>query len=534
MKNRVAAIIEEISAGTYERERELSLSLLTAIAGESIFLLGKPGVAKSLVARRLKCAFAESRQFEYLMSRFSTPDEIFGPVKISMLKDHDTYERATSGYLPEADVAFLDEIWKAGPSIQNALLTIINEKVFRNGEKEAAVPLKALIAASNELPAEDEGLEALWDRFLVRLVVEGIHDRVAFEKMIAGTAGVGDTLSVSKPITVGEYYRWQKGIAAVEVGRAAFDVIHAIRLSIAAYNENRAEKEQIYISDRRWKKIVHLMKASAFVNDSCTIGLADCWLIGHCLWNNEEQILAARQMVNEAIERECLKNISSGRSVGDRIDRLKKEVDDGTHYTEVAPVAKFTKDFESKPVASDGDWLTMSVTRDNLECLEETSPERPMQIAATVISVSNPKKKCDGQATAYISEGNKLVVKCLDFDTQACIFTSRQISVMQKEFSGIHYIKAEIETREVRRYAPATEAQCRQWDAAAGQITDVVARSKERLAEFCNGELVEMVSSLFVSTDSVDALKRKVQSLEVELNGYLQSLDEIRQIYNGR
>ena len=108
------------------------------------------------------------------MSRFSTPDEIFGPVSISKLKDSDKYERSIEGYLPMADVVFLDEIWKAGPAIQNTLLTVMNEKLFRNGDKEIHVPLKLLIAASNELPAQGEGLEALLDRFIIRMECENI------------------------------------------------------------------------------------------------------------------------------------------------------------------------------------------------------------------------------------------------------------------------------------------------------------------------------------------------------------------------
>lgn len=154
IRERTISILSGIKAGTFERDEAIALSLLSAMAGESIFLLGLPGVGKSMIARRLKLAFKDASVFEYLMSRFSTPDEIFGPISISKLKDNDCYERITSGYLPEAEIVFLDEIWKAGPAIQNSLLTVLNEKIYLNGNHEIRLPMKGIISASNELPAQ--------------------------------------------------------------------------------------------------------------------------------------------------------------------------------------------------------------------------------------------------------------------------------------------------------------------------------------------------------------------------------------------
>ena len=184
MKTRIVSLLKSLNEGVYEKESELGLSLLAALAGQSILLLGPPGVAKSMVARRLKFAFADAKSFEYLMSRFSTPDEIFGPVSISRLKSSDRYERCVEGYLPTADVVFLDEIWKAGPAIQNTLLTVINEKTYLNGQTQLHLPLKLLIGASNELPTQGEGLEALWDRFILRLVSKPIEEEKHFYAML--------------------------------------------------------------------------------------------------------------------------------------------------------------------------------------------------------------------------------------------------------------------------------------------------------------------------------------------------------------
>ena len=328
MLERFKQLLGEINRGIYEKETEISLSLLAALAGESIILLGPPGVAKSMVARQLKTAFREAQSFEYLMSRFSTPDEIFGPVSIQKLKTSDTYERAVEGYLPTADVVFLDEIWKAGPAIQNTLLTVINEKIFRNGNREMHLPLKLLVAASNELPAKGEGLEALWDRFVIRIESRPIKLEKNFRAMLLeshadflgptdftdstdfsgftgglGHADFADNADFSDlKITSEEYAEWTERIDKIGVKIEVLDAISAIRKSLRAVNvDEAAERRNIYVSDRRWKNIVRLLRTSAFMQDREEVDICDLLPIYHCLWQEPEERDAIRNIVIRAL-----------------------------------------------------------------------------------------------------------------------------------------------------------------------------------------------------------------------------------------
>ena len=311
VKEHISHLLKELSVGIYEKEHLLSLALLSCIAGESIFLLGPPGTAKSLIARRLKKAFDGGSAFEYLMSRFSTPDEIFGPVSISKLKNEDIYERRTDGFLPSATIVFLDEIWKAGSSIQNALLTAINEKVFLNGNKFIKLPMKGLIAASNELPAEDEGLEALWDRFLIRTVSNCISNEQTFYKMLLQKQTTHTDIPKSLCISDELYRIWQKQTEEITVNKEILSAITSIRERFKqAAKENGVSPFDFYISDRRWKKIIHLLQTSAFLNNRQKVDYSDLFLLYHTLWNRTETIPKILKIVTEALFSDIEKEIA--------------------------------------------------------------------------------------------------------------------------------------------------------------------------------------------------------------------------------
>lgn len=335
LRRRIRRIMELTGEGLVDRSDSVRSAVLASLCGLNTFLYGPPGTAKSMICRRLNDIFAgNSRYFEHLMHRFSTPEELFGPISITKLKQ-DEYERQLSGYLADADFAFLDEIWKSSPAVLNTLLTLINEHTYHNGNRIMKAPLRSMAVASNEIPLNDDDLAALYDRFIVRLVIEPVRGADNFIKMVTTAPAVENDESAHAEkmkelaVTADEFEKWKKAVADTGLSDELLSAMASLREKIASdYAENvRLNREHAdydgfsdnektgtdasYVSDRRWVQSSVFMKAAAFFNEEEKAGIRHLILLENVLWHSPSERPYLRKLILNEIRQVMVARISN-------------------------------------------------------------------------------------------------------------------------------------------------------------------------------------------------------------------------------
>jgi MoxR-like ATPase len=285
---RLRSLLSSLGHGLLEREGPVRLALLAALAGEHVLLIGPPGTAKSALARRLHSAFGATRYFERLLTRFSTPEELFGPLSLKALED-DRYERLTEGFLPTAGIAFLDEVFKANSAILNALLTLLNEREFDNGTQRFRTPLISVVAASNEVPA-DEALHAFYDRFLVRVPVAPVGDD-NFTALLALDEAASH---IDAPLLPGEREAIAAAAARVTLSESFVGACTALRQWLASH-------DQPALSDRRWRQFVALVRTAAASEGRDAVDAYDLWLAPYVASAQPESVPALQQWFEQEL-----------------------------------------------------------------------------------------------------------------------------------------------------------------------------------------------------------------------------------------
>ncbi len=281
-------VIDPLKQRFVDRDEVIDLIALAVVAGEHLFLYGPPGTAKSALIRQFAAA-VRGNYFEYMLTRFSEPNEIFGPIDIARLREG-TVVTVTSGMLPEAEFAFLDELFNANSAILNNLLTVLNERVYRRGAETHRLPLLSLFSASNHLP-DDDALRALFDRFLLRCHVRDLRRESMPRLLRAGWAletaepPVADVTAQDLADLSGELYR----VDLSEVLGPYTEAVYKVRdLGVA-------------FSDRRAVKVLKLLAASALLCGRQAPNGSDLWVLRY-VWDREEQIEPLAALVNGLLE----------------------------------------------------------------------------------------------------------------------------------------------------------------------------------------------------------------------------------------
>lgn len=276
---------DEMKQYIKERDDEIHGLILSTLAREHVFLVGSPGTAKSMMIRMMNDAVDDSNYFEWLFTKYTTPDEVFGSVKLSALKD-DRYERDIEDKLPSANFAFIDEIWKANSSILNSLLTIINERIYHNNGEPIECPLETMMSASNEIPNDREELGAMWDRFLLKYRVKPIQEDSAFSDMLQEEINPVET-----ELSLDEIHKAQEEVQEVEIPDEVIEHIINIRKEL--------KSEGIIPSDRRYRKAMKIVKAEAWLNDHAVAQVDDLLVLNHILWDEIDHIPKVKEVVTE-------------------------------------------------------------------------------------------------------------------------------------------------------------------------------------------------------------------------------------------
>lgn len=282
----IKAAIVAASDGLVDRERIAEVVVLCAVAGEHLLVIGAPGTAKSEAVRRIATQLG-GRYFEYLLGRFTEPNEIFGPVDLRRLREG-VVEFETTGMLPEAEVAFLDEVFLGSTAILNTLLGILNERTFQRGSTRLSTPLRICVGAANSLP-DDHTLNAFADRFLARLFVEPVEDALIEELLETGWRHTGEAAPAQTDSLMGLVDRLARLTRQVDLDGVRPFVATAVR---------RLRGAGIEITDRRAVRSQRLVAAAAILDARMAATSADMWVLPLIAPTSDTQTLARETLAD--------------------------------------------------------------------------------------------------------------------------------------------------------------------------------------------------------------------------------------------
>lgn len=320
VQEKMKQIVNELKQSHFEREEAIEACVLGLLTANHVALIGAPGTAKSLLCRDLTKRLTGLTYFETILSRTRPAEAVLGPLDLPKLRDTGSFVRKTKGYLPEADVAFIDEGFKISPTLGHDLLGILNERVFHqvdeNGRSVHNVPLKSAFIASNETPTDDEENAALWDRITLRWRVEYTKTGASFNSLFDQTVATGNTeIAWSDMLNVIE-----NEIPLIPIPAKVIDTLRDVRGALAeALSIGEAG---IVLSDRRWKACGNILRANAWLNGRDMVVERDLLVLKYVLWNELQDI----QPVERILIRFADKVSDQIRTLRDNIGELAEQI----------------------------------------------------------------------------------------------------------------------------------------------------------------------------------------------------------------
>lgn len=321
LPTRLAQVARSLQDRFLGKEEVIRLLLIASIAGEHAVLIGPPGTAKSALIRTF-ARTVHAHYFEYLLTRFTEPNEIFGPVDIGAFREG-RYERRTEGMLPQAEIVFLDEVFKSNSAILNALLTLLNERRYTSGGQVVACPLLSAFGASNEVPS-DETLTALYDRFILRIRndnLDAYHFQDLLQKGLDNEILQVTDAPVHPLVTSRELAELQRGLLQrTRFSEEFFSQYKGLVFQVRA--------EGVSLSDRRVVKLLKLFAASAYLDGRAQPDASDLFVLKH-VWNSEDQAPILDAVVTPLLEAHYREHPNARRvgAVGVGIEALGAEID---------------------------------------------------------------------------------------------------------------------------------------------------------------------------------------------------------------
>ena len=375
MNTKLNSALNELYKIAPERETIIQSMVIALLSGQNVLLLGNPGTGKTYLTRHFAEVFANDSFFHYLLTKTSKPEELFGPISFTALKQ-DRFEHNSTGKMPEKEVVLLDEIFKAGSSLLNSLLTILNEKLFFNGTKIEKVPMKLCVGCSNEYP-EDDSLNALYDRFLIKFWVEYIQDRSVLKAAL--TNGFANT---SVKFSGQEIDEMKNEVSAIKFSDNHADILLNIKEALLA--------EGIEISDRTLFALPNLIKAKAYVSGRNYIIASDFQILSEIVW---------KKHVDRPIVSQVVGNVAD--PFGSRLQAIK---DQAISLGKSLPNIDLVKTGQKSAIEFTRDLITpISINLDNLVMDLEDIEEKDNPIFAEVSEiVGKIKLECDNLSRSAI------------------------------------------------------------------------------------------------------------------------------------